>query len=829
MLYLKDCGAPIGAFWSCTRYKLNSFLSSYVSKPGSGDNIESKRRVQNNSQFQEIKMARTALVLALAVTMMSFTAKAQDDGIVDTIALIATLTPDAQANQLKLKLELWVFNDEPLTSVGMGFSWDNTSLRLDSVVGTPLTISGFPIGPFFYEDGNLALTNANKRFLFGGVATSTLFSGSAAGRRLWASYYLTLSSWATTDVINLDTLTFNDASAYLFVPESQTPFFPIWAGGLTIIDPNAPVDLLLSKDSLHFNSVQGGPAPPFQEFTITSSGGAAVAFTLSENAPWLLVSPVSASTPRTIRLDINNTGQVAGSYIDTIEVNSASASNTPLHVVVTLAVAPPPPTISVTPNVFFFNAIANTTNPDPKILTIKNTGGSILNWTLTKVQPWLNLSPMSGADSGDVEVSIDITGLTLGTYRDTITVSDPAATNNPRKVAVTLSIASDLPVIEVDSTFNFVIVESDVAGIDSTFFGIRNGGGGTMDYWLEWNSPRIFSVVPDSGAAPARIRVKIKIASGTEGNDYYDTVWVYSNQAINSPVPVLLLMHYVANPAAMTVSPTSLNYNLFECAQGPTEFPLTLNFTVYNFGGDAPLNVNIVYESELFTVVPLSGTAPQLFNIVTKDLQLPLGIYRDTIYVHALKAENNPQKLEVTLNVVPGTATPQIHVTETFHTLTAQEDYGPIIPRYFTIQNQFGGCMEWHIDNDITWAAVLDSTGDVPSTIGIFANSFGLSIGQYSDSFYITSPVASNSPGKVKLLLKVWKFHGDNNYDGKLNVLDLVHSISFFFRGSGILPQPERLVGDVNCDEKYNVVDMNYMVNFFFRNGLPPCGNPFKK
>jgi hypothetical protein len=764
----------------------------------------------------------------MAVLMLSIGAAAQDTGVIDSVELIATVTPDAQAAQLRLTLELWVFNDEELAAANMGFSWDNDNLNLDSAKGTSLTTGGFPIGPFFYEDNSLATSNANNRCLFGGVAISPLFP-SGATRRHWATYYFTLSSWAETDVINIDTLAFNDASVFQLVSGAQVPFIPVWLGGLTIIDPNAPSNLILSNDSLHFNSVQGGPAPAFQEFTITSSTGGVVPFTLSENAPWLLVSPILASTPRTIRVDINNVGTVAGDYIDTIYVDSDEAANTPLYVVVTLTVAPPPPTIFITPTSFFFNAIANDTNPDPKTLTIDNSGGSVLNWTVTKTQPWLSLSPTFGTDSGDVEVAVDITGLTLGTYVDTITVSDPAATNNPRKVPVTLSVASDLPVIVADSTFNFVIVESDQQGFDSTYFGISNGGGGILDYWLEWNSPRIFDIIPDSGTAPQTVKVRIKLASGTEFNDYSDTVWIYSNQAINSPLPVVLFMHFVPNPAVMSVSPPGLSYNLFECAQGIAGLPPILNFTVNNFGGDNPMNMNLVYESDLFTVIPLTGTAPKLFSVFTNDVQLPVGVYQDTIWIHAINAENNPYPLQVTLNVVPGVQTPQIHLMDSMYTFAAQEDHGPILPVYFRIQNRFGGCMEWHIDNQIPWAGIFDTVGNVPDTVGIFPTALGLTFGQYPDSFYVTSPVASNSPRKIKLLFKVWRLHGDNNYDNKLNILDLVYLVDYIFRGSGQLPQPERAVGDVNCDEKLDILDLTWLVDYFFRQGPPPCGNPVKK
>ena len=773
-------------------------------------------------------MTRTAWVLVIALLTFAAAVSAQDPGIPDSVELIPTITPDAQTNQLHLRLELWVFNDEELAAANMGFSWDNPNLQLDSAVAPPLTNNGFTIGPFFYEDNSLATTNANQRCLFGGVAIIPLFPGDASGRRHWATYYFTLSSWDEADVINIDTLRFNDASEFQFVLGTQTPFIPNWLGGFTIVDPNAPQDLLLSSDSLHFNSVQGGPAPAFQEFTITASTGGAIPFTLSEDAPWLLVSPITGSTPRDIRAEINNISVTAGSYIDTIEVNSIQAANTPLYVVVTLDVAPPPPTISVSPTAFFFNAIANDTNPDPKTLIIKNIGGTTLNWTATNNELWLDVNPGAGVDSVSVDVSVDITGLTLGTYYDTIVVSDPSASNNPRSVPVTLSIASDLPIIEVDSLFNFVVVQTGVAAFDSSYITVRNGGGGTMDFWLETTSPRL-QMFPDSGTAPETIKTKIRLAAGLQGNDYNDTIWVYSNQAINSPVPVVMFLHYVANPAVLQVVPSLLSYNLFECAQGISGLPPILNFNVQNSGADNPMNVNIVYESDLFTVLPTSGTAPKLFTVITNFVQLPLGSYKDTIWVYAQSAENSLYPLEVTLNVIPGSQTPQIHLMDSMFTFSAQEDHGPILEKYFRIQNRWGGCMEWHIDNSIPWANIYDTAGNVPDTIGIYPTAFGLTFGQYTDSFTISAPSASNTPRQFRILFKVWRLHGDVNYDNQLNILDLTNVVDYMFRSSGILPQPELYVGDCNCDEKYNIQDLTYLVDYFFRFGPTPCGNPVKK
>ena len=773
-------------------------------------------------------MTRTLIVAIILLLLFAVGAQAQDPGIADTVELVVTLSPDAQANQLNLQLELWVFNDEELTAANMGFSWDNQNLTLDSAIASALTDDGFGIGPFFYEDNSLAITNANQRFLFGAVAIFPLFPADSSTRRLWGSYYFTLSNWNETDQINIDTLEFNDASAFQFVRGDQITFFPDWFGGLTIIDPNAPSDIVLSNDSLSFSSIEGGPNPAFQEFDISSSSGEIIDFSLSENAPWLIVTPISGNTPRTIRVTINNIGLTAGNYAETIIVNSAAAANTPLEVEITLDVAPPPPTIGLSPNIFFFNAIAGEANPDSKILTITNTGGSTLDWSASNSEAWLNVNPVSGGDSNDVTVAVDITGLPFGEYTDTIIVSDPNATNSPVKVPVNLSVASDLPIIVVDSPSNFVIIQTGAGAFDSAFFYVRNDGGGTMNFWVEkGNAPRIFSIDPDSGVAPDSVKITVKLGSGTAGNDYHDTVWVFSDQAINSPVAVEMIFHFVSDPAELKVVPENLSYSMFECSQGLTGIPPIILFNVFNIGGDDPLDFEIVYESDWFTLFPLTGTADQVINLFAQQTELPLGTYVDTVLVYARKSLISPETLIVNFNVVPGSETPKIFLMDSVFVMTAQEDHGPIIPRYFEIRNWYGGCMEWSIVNDVPWAYVADSSGNVPQLVGIHASAFGLTFGEYVDSFYINAPSASNSPRKVELIFKVWRLHGDNNYDNKVNILDLTFMVDFIFR-SGPRPQPEFLVGDVNCDEKLNIADLTYLVDYIFRSGPFPCGNPVK-
>ncbi|NIM14056.1 MAG: hypothetical protein GTO45_18595 [Candidatus Aminicenantes bacterium] len=66
------------------------------------------------------------------------------------------------------------------------------------------------------------------------------------------------------------------------------------------------------------------------------------------------------------------------------------------------------------------------TTTSPQTLLINNSGGGTLNWTITKDAEWLTCTPASGVGPGVVIVSVNPSGLAVGSYSTAITVSDPA-------------------------------------------------------------------------------------------------------------------------------------------------------------------------------------------------------------------------------------------------------------------------------------------------------------------------------------------------------------------------------------------------------------------
>jgi hypothetical protein len=111
-----------------------------------------------------------------------------------------------------------------------------------------------------------------------------------------------------------------------------------------------------------------------------------------------------------------------------------------------------PPTIRCRcPNFYFFAATEGGANPESQTMTIYNFGDegcAPLEWTVSAGADWLALSPASGIQlrtmpGAEVDISVDISGMSAGRYYTWITVEAPGATNTPQQVPVILHIRAD--------------------------------------------------------------------------------------------------------------------------------------------------------------------------------------------------------------------------------------------------------------------------------------------------------------------------------------------------------------------------------------------------
>lgn len=98
------------------------------------------------------------------------------------------------------------------------------------------------------------------------------------------------------------------------------------------------------------------------------------------------------------------------------------------------------PTLRVARAQLYFAAISGGVTTGNQVLLVDNAGTGTLNWTASDNQAWLSCSPASGTNAGLLTVSINASGLSVGSYSGTITVSASGASNSPQTIAVTLAV-----------------------------------------------------------------------------------------------------------------------------------------------------------------------------------------------------------------------------------------------------------------------------------------------------------------------------------------------------------------------------------------------------
>ncbi len=103
-----------------------------------------------------------------------------------------------------------------------------------------------------------------------------------------------------------------------------------------------------------------------------------------------------------------------------------------------------PPQISVSPGSFEIKAVKGR-RIESGTLWVQNVGGGILEYALTDEVRWLSCVPSAGTSTGEVDriiIAYDIAGLSVGFYRASITVADPAAVNPVVAVPVDLTVST---------------------------------------------------------------------------------------------------------------------------------------------------------------------------------------------------------------------------------------------------------------------------------------------------------------------------------------------------------------------------------------------------
>jgi hypothetical protein len=109
-----------------------------------------------------------------------------------------------------------------------------------------------------------------------------------------------------------------------------------------------------------------------------------------------------------------------------------------------------------------FGADSSGLTTGAQVLLITNSGSGTMNWSAAADSNWLDYSPSSGTNDGEIIAWVDASGLSKGTYNGTVTITAPNAVNSPQTLNVTLKVYNNGETSEPFGQFTTAIDGSTV-------------------------------------------------------------------------------------------------------------------------------------------------------------------------------------------------------------------------------------------------------------------------------------------------------------------------------------------------------------------------------
>lgn len=307
-----------------------------------------------------------------------------------------------------------------------------------------------------------------------------------------------------------------------------------------------------------------------------------------------------------------------------------------------------------------------------------------LAWSATVSDPWLSVSPATGAVPGVVTVSVDASNLAPGSYRGTVTVQALRASPPTRAVAVTLVVTQGLaPQLTVDP--GSVVVEIPLNAGNPSLQNLRitnSGGAGALQWAAQsqvlgpGNWLAILSTSGSaSGRAPGRLPVRVNVA-GLRPGVYSGFVEVTSSAVGQTQtVPVTVLLSQQTKTILATQS--ALHFKAVEGSQTT----LTQSLGILNTGQgtmDWTVETSTLSGGGWVSATPGTGQSQagsldvSIVSVHASPAGLSAGFYSGLVRVNAAGANNSPYVVTVELEVLPAGASSGVQVRPPQLIFTAQ-------------------------------------------------------------------------------------------------------------------------------------------------------------
>lgn len=539
--------------------------------------------------------------------------------------------------------------------------------NLDASSFTPEVISGtIQIGdpqvpphlelapPFMVFDATIGYPNPPGQALSisnSGPGTMTWSASTASG---WLSANPSSGTAPSTTSINVDISSLSEGTYYdtvvITAPDADNSpqYLPVTLNVVTL-----PPNIVYSPIEFSVSAVQGGANPADRYLSIwTDVPGSELNWTVSNSSGWLTLSPGSGTPPDSVTLQFDITGLTYGFYYDTVVISDPAAANDPQYVPVTLQIVSDLPVLEIDPPMVHVVATPGSVTP-PRQVLIDNSGEGVLTFETSETSKVITgVTPPSGTAPQAVIISFNLTTLGVGDHYDTITVTSPEAVNSPQYIIIKYHISeSPATIAAFPSSIDFVQYEcwqGPGALPPLQNLQIMNTGTDSMYWWLTHSTDWLLTS-QESGTDDAFVILSLDAADFPLGS-YYDTITVYSYDAINSPKKI---------PVTLTVIPGDQT-PILALSEAITNIPAQEVFgtiptlvavgEIYN---QNPGCMDWWVEEDIpwLKFIDSAGQAPATPIVGVEIGSYTYGVYPDSFYIHSSTAANSPIVVHLNLQV----------------------------------------------------------------------------------------------------------------------------------------------------------------------------------
>ncbi|MCK5602118.1 hypothetical protein KAR91_09620, partial [Candidatus Pacearchaeota archaeon] len=414
--------------------------------------------------------------------------------------------------------------------------------------------------------------------------------------------------------------------------------------------------------------------------------------------------------------------------------------------------------LSVPVKDFQFTALEAGQDPALQTLNFYNLGLIDLNWSASDDVDWLNITPTVGIinheQTANINMDVDITNLPAGDYSGQITISDPNAVNSPKVVDVSLTITG--PSLGTSqNNYSFTASKQTIDPSPQTLTISNLTGGGTLN-WTITPDCNWMTIEPASGAitsGSADVLLDIDQSKINYGN-HTCQLTVEAPNAANSPQTVTVTLD-VLRPEL------TLSQNSFSFTGDTINLPQPQTLTIQNTGYDI-LNWTITETTpcDWLTVTPQTGQTtnqtPANTALSVNPALAGYGLHSCQLIVSDPNATNNPQTVTVTLDVLR----PELNISQNSFNFVG-DTINPPQPQTLTIQNTGFDILNWTITepNSCDWLTITpqigQTTNQTPANAALSVNPALAGYGLHTCQLTVSDLNANNSPQTVTVTLDV--------------------------------------------------------------------------